>query len=260
MSELEVIDAETGELVATKPRVVVQLSNEQLQYISRTEFVPKGLRGNIPAIMACVATGRAIGIDDMTSLRSINVIDGKPSFSAELMVLLVRRNKHSITGDVTGEKAIARGRRQDNGDEMTVEWTLEMAKRANLLGKDNWKKYPESMLWARAVSQLCRMLFADVFVGSTYSSEEMSDEFPQPASEQSELVDKQTDDRKVTPEQHKKLHALIADLEKRQPNTDWEALSKDLAFSMFGKKSRADLTVTEMSDLIEALPTADVKF
>ncbi len=31
------------------------------------------------------------------------------------------------------------------------------------LSKRRHKKYPEAMLWARAVSQLCRMLFADCF-------------------------------------------------------------------------------------------------
>jgi len=65
------------------------------------------------------------------------------------------------------------GKRSDNGDEMSVTWTLEMAERAGLLNKQNWKKYPEAMLWARAASQLCRMLFADCFAGATYTPEEI---------------------------------------------------------------------------------------
>ncbi len=150
------------------------LTNEQLKFIANTEFVPKGLRGNLPAILACVATGRAIGIDDMTAIRSIHIIDGKPTFAAELMVMLVRRRGHSIVGEVGPDTATVTGRRADNGDEMRVTWTLEMAKRAGLVGKGNWKSYPEAMLWARAVSQLCRMLFADCFAGSTHTPEELA--------------------------------------------------------------------------------------
>ena len=168
----------TGTQIAAREQtttLATVLTNEQLQYISRTEFVPSGLRGNLPAILACVATGRAIGVDDMTAIRSIHVIDGKPSFSAELMVMLVRRGGHSITGDFAEGSATATGRRADNGDAMTVTWTMAMADRAGLASKQNWKKYPESMLWARAVSQLCRMLFADCFAGATYTTEELGD-------------------------------------------------------------------------------------
>lgn len=156
---------------------LAMLTNEQLRYIASTDFVPKSLRGNLPAILACVATGRALGIPDMAALRSIHIVDGKATFSAELMVSLVRKRGHSITGNMGDGQVTVTGKRGDNGDEMTSTWTLEMAQRAGLVGKDNWKKYPEAMLWARAVSQLCRMLFADVFAGQTYTEDEaeMSD-------------------------------------------------------------------------------------
>lgn len=159
------------------------LTNDQLSYLARTEFVQRELRGNMPAILACVATGRALGIDDMTALRSIYVIEGKATFSAELMVMLVRRRGHSITGEVTEGKATAIGTRADTGDSMTSTWTLAMAERAGLLNKQNWRKYPESMLWARAVSQLCRMLFADCFAGATYTTEELGEEHTDSAGE-----------------------------------------------------------------------------
>lgn len=169
----------TTDVAVREPQALTVLSNEQLKFIAGTEFVPKGLRNNLPAILACVATGRAIGIDDMTALRCINMVDGKPSFAAELMVMLVRRRGHSITGEVGAESATVTGTRADNGDTMTSTFTVEMAKRAHLETKQNWIRYPESMCWARAVSQLCRMLFADCFAGGTYTSEELGDEEPQ---------------------------------------------------------------------------------
>jgi hypothetical protein len=60
-----------------------------------------------------------------------------------------------------------RGRRRDNGDTMTAEFTHEMAVAAGLAGKQNYKKHPDDMMWARAVSKLCRRLFADCFAGGT---------------------------------------------------------------------------------------------
>lgn len=165
-----------SDLAVRDPQPVNVLSTEQLRYIANTDFVPAGLRGNLPAILACVATGRAIGVDDMTAIRSVHIIDGKPTFSAELMVQLVRRRGHSITGELTEGAATVTGTRADNGDTMKSTWTLAMADRAGLLSKQNWKKYPESMLWARAVSQLCRMLFADCFAGATYTTEELGEE------------------------------------------------------------------------------------
>jgi hypothetical protein len=162
--------------VHEEDRQMAVLTNEQLQYIASTEFVPPGIRGNLPAILACVATGRALGIADMSALRSIHIIDGKATFSAELMVQLVRRAGHSIIGEVSDGSATVTGTRADNGDTMTVTWTTDMAARAGLLKKQNWVKYPKAMLWARAASQLCRMLFADCFAGATYTPEELDGE------------------------------------------------------------------------------------
>jgi hypothetical protein len=176
-------DYERGSAVRdTQPRQLTALSTDQLQFIANTEFVPRDLRGNLPAIMACVATGRALGIADITALRSIHIIDGRPTYSAELMVMLARRAGHSIQGEVEEGRAVVRGKRLDNGDEMTVTWTLAMAERAGLLGKQNWRKYPEAMLWARAVSQLCRELFADCFAGATYVPEELEESAGEPTA------------------------------------------------------------------------------
>ena len=165
-----------SELALRDKAEIVRLDTEQIKFLAHTEFVPKGIRGNLAAIFATIATGREIGIGDMASLRHVHIIEGKPGYSAEIMVVLARRAGHSIEGEVDAERAVVRGRRADNGDTMTVEWTLDMAKTAGLADKAVWKKYPQSLLWARAVSQLCRMLFADCFAGGTYTPEEIGAE------------------------------------------------------------------------------------
>ncbi len=184
------------DLAVTTTRQTVQLSTEQLRYIANTEMVPTGKRGNLPMILACVAYGREIGIGDMVALNEVDIIEGKAAPSAELMVLLARQRGHSLTWSYNGAEACTvKGKRADNGDEGEITWTLQMADRAGLLKKQNWTKYPEAMLWARSASQLCRMLFPDIFAGSTYTSEELGVEDmpePEPAYEDGDDVEPET--------------------------------------------------------------------
>lgn len=154
---------------ASKP---IRLSPDELKFIQNSELVPKQYRGKPADIFACVLLGRQLGISDMHALRSIYVVDGKATIGAELMVTLIRQRGHSITAEYGDGQVTATGRRVDNGDEMSVTWTTAMAQRAGLLSKNNWKGYPEAMLWARAVSQLGRMLFADVLTGLVYTPDE----------------------------------------------------------------------------------------
>ena len=149
------------------------MSNEQIAYIASTEVVPKHLRGHPQKMLAVILKGRSLGFDDIQSLDAINFIDGKATLSAEAMVALVRQKGHSIVIDQRpGESATVTGKRKDSGDEWSITWTMEMAKQAGLIGKDNWKRYPDTMLTWRAISQVCRFLFPDVLRGVSYTEDE----------------------------------------------------------------------------------------
>lgn len=153
-----------------------RLTPEQIRYIANTEIIPKGMRGNPEKIMATILKGRSLGLDDISSLSAIHVIEGKAGLSAETMVHLVRKRGHSLVWEAKpGESCTVVGTRRDNGDTGAVTWTMGMAKDAGLSSKDVWKRYPDAMLWSRAVSQICRMLFADVLMGTSYSPEELEE-------------------------------------------------------------------------------------
>jgi hypothetical protein len=160
--------------LAIRPQAAAdRLTKEQVAGIANTEIVPKHLRGKQGAIIATILKGRALGLDDIHSLTAIHFIEGKAALSAETMVALVRRRGHSITWNAKpGESCTVYGTRTDTGDKGEVTWTMGMATDAGLKGKDNWKRYPDAMLFARAVSQLCRQLFADVLVGASYTPDE----------------------------------------------------------------------------------------
>jgi len=162
------------------PAAPVSAEREQLnllwklaQMTSRTEMVPKVLRGRPDAAMAVMVYGHELGLRPMTALREIFIIEGTPSCSAKLMRSLIFRAGHKlIFQKMSKTECVVHGVRADGQGEATVTWTLDDAKDASLLGKDNWKRYPRSMLAARATSELARLIFPDVTIG--YTPEELS--------------------------------------------------------------------------------------
>lgn len=148
-------------------------------HIAGTEFVPAGLRGSPAKVFAAMLTARGLGVDPMTGLREIGVIDGKPNMSAEFQRGLVLRAGHTISGTADSEKAEVTGRRADTKEEMTITYTLEDAVQAGHVElKDGkpyarsqkgkvmpWERHTEAMLYARATTLLVRRLFPDVLIG-----------------------------------------------------------------------------------------------
>lgn len=176
--------------------------------IGATEFVPKALRGRPEAILAAMLTGREIGIGPMHALRSIDVIDGKPSLSAELMASLVLRAGHYLwVVESTEKECTVAGRRRgwpDRIPDQEVTWSMEDATRAGLAGKSNWKNYPRAMLRARATSELCRMAFADVVERVGYVAEELG-------GEPTEHDDAMQAVREVAPDQAPTVQVIYSD-------------------------------------------------
>lgn len=145
--------------------------------IAGTEFVPRGLRDNIAATTAAILYGREVGLPPMTALNNTHVIEGRPSMAAEAMRAMVLAAGHEIeviesTGSICKMRAKRRGTERWTPE---VVWTIDMARAANLLGKNNWKNHPRRMLQARCSSELCELYFPDVVLGFK-SVEEMTDE------------------------------------------------------------------------------------
>ena len=152
--------------------VLVQVE-ELSRVIAGTEFVPAAFRGRPAAVGAAILAGREIGIGPMTSLTHLNVIDGRPSMSAQLMRALVQAAGHRIrVVESTSTRCVLAGQRRDEDEGTTVTYTMDDAKKAGLDRRPNWSKYPRAMLVARATAELCRLVFADVLGGITLSTEE----------------------------------------------------------------------------------------
>ena len=160
-------------LEVARPLTPAEVSWKTAQRIANTPFVPTAFRGKPESVFAAVLYGEELGLGPMQSLNSIHVIEGKPSMSPELMRGLVARAGHRIdVKESSGDKVTLWGKRADTGSEATVSWSMKDAQLAGLAGRGAWKTYPRAMLLARATSELCRMLFADVVAGLSYTPEE----------------------------------------------------------------------------------------
>jgi len=178
---------------------------EQAEVMAASSMVATQYRKKPNDVMAAGLMGQELGWGIATAMRFIHVIEGKPSVSPEGMLALVRRAGHSVAGESSTEGATVHGKRVDTGDEMTVTFTMEDARRASLHTKNVWKSYPQSMCWARALSQLCRMLFSDVLLGVAYTPEE----FDAPVNRDGDVIDAEV----VDEEAEAAAAAVLADLE-----------------------------------------------
>lgn len=148
---------------------VIKLAN----VIAPTEFVPAEYRDNPPAVAAAILSGRELGIGPMTALRHVQMVKGTPTLSAEYKRARVLAAGHEFDVlELNTQRCRVSGRRKgSNKPPLEVTYTMEDAKTAGLLapsrsGKPGaWQTRPRRMLFARAGSELCDFLFADVVNG-----------------------------------------------------------------------------------------------
>ncbi|MGW9447088.1 hypothetical protein [Bacillus mobilis] len=144
------------------------------QKLANTSFVPQSMKGNAGNITAAILAGNELGLPPMAALRSIDVIQGTPGLRAHAMRGLVQSHGHQVQlKESTPEKCVMRGRRKGDEDWQEVEWEIGRAQKLGLLGKDQWKKQPQTMLVARATGEICRLIASDVLHAMPYASEEL---------------------------------------------------------------------------------------
>jgi hypothetical protein len=148
------------------------LIQQQATQLAQSSIIPKAYQRQPANIIAAALGGRRYGWDAVASMRNGHVIEGTWSMKPEAMLALVRSAGHSVTAETSAKGAKLHGKRADNSDEMTVEFTIQDAERAGLTKNNTWQKYPQQMCFWRATAFLCRMLFGDVTAG-VYSAEEL---------------------------------------------------------------------------------------
>jgi hypothetical protein len=135
-------------------------------------FLPQSVNSAQKAV-AIILAGRELGIGPWQALQTINVIQGKPTVSPQLMLALINASGQlediAIEGDAKG--CIVSMKRK--GRQVHVEtFSFEDAVKLGLSKKDNYTKQPAIMLRWRAVAACARVVFPDVILG-LYTPDEM---------------------------------------------------------------------------------------
>jgi len=150
--------------------------------LSHAGLVPRDYQGKPANVLYAVETGTMLGIHPIAAINGINIISGKPTVSPALMTALVRRAGHKVrvkvTGTVAGGDIVATCeviRHDDPEFTYSASWDIARAKRAGLWGGKSgaWANYPEAMLKARAIGEVCREAAEDALCGIHYTPEEL---------------------------------------------------------------------------------------
>lgn len=181
MSELTMIEGDPRPARESVDLLAVARQAEAAKELGKTliesGFLPDAIKKPEQA-MAIMLTGQELNLPTMFSLKNITVIQGTPAPSEQLIGVLIRRAGHKLRLiESTNDACTVEGVRADDPEHpQRITFSLEDAKRANLLGKNSWKNYPRAMLRARAKTELGRAMFEDALAGFVYSAEELGAE------------------------------------------------------------------------------------
>ena len=151
---------------------------EVAEKLATSGLIPKSFKSPADAWYAML-TGQELGLTPIASLHNIHLINGRISLSADSMMALVMAHPQYFGSSIEekpGSCTVTLKRKNPQGfiDERTATFTMDDAKTASLLGKDNWKGFPKRMLKARAQAYACRDLFPEI-LSSLLSKEEAED-------------------------------------------------------------------------------------
>lgn len=162
--------------------VTVDKLKSEAKNLIGSGFLPAHIKTEAQ-FLAIALKGQEVGLPPMQSISQINMIQGKPTMSAEAMLALVFKNLPGcdiVYTQLDNTKCTMKARRSANSEYSLFSFTIEDAKVAQLTSKDNWKKYPRAMLKARCISEMCRSLFPDCIAGISYTPDELEDLPPSP--------------------------------------------------------------------------------
>ena len=158
-------------------KVEWEMLKEQATMAVKSGLLPRAVDTVEKAIVIALK-GREVGIPPMQAFSHIHVVDGKPGFSAELMLALIYKNcPGSVANYIESDEKRCVVEATRPGHKATrFSFTIEEARQAGLLNKNNWKGYPAAMLRARAVSAMARAIFPDAIMGCSHTPEELGAE------------------------------------------------------------------------------------
>lgn len=175
----------SSELTVISPKTLDEAS-KMASTLSAAHTLPQALQKQPADVLAIILTGAELGLAPMQAIRGLAIIKGKPVLSADAMGALVKRRRdiceYLTCPETTAQVATFETKRQGDPKPTRLSFTIQQAQLAGLTGGDNWRKYPDAMLRARALSGICRLVYPDLLLG-VYDPDELAPETFSPPPE-----------------------------------------------------------------------------
>jgi hypothetical protein len=149
------------------------------ELIARSPIAPTIYRNQPNTVLLVLWRGRERGLTVMRSIELIYPFDSSKgpqvAYAADLLYGLVERSgaaEYFMLEDSSATKATYNTQRKGQPKPVILSYTIEDAKIAGLLTKENWQKNPAAMLRARAKTNLARAVYGDVLAG-LYTKDEL---------------------------------------------------------------------------------------
>ena len=173
----------TTELATTTTPAAADLAVQMrfAESVASAGMLPQAYRGKPADILLAVGLGQAMGLTPAESLWRIDVIQGTPTASAELIAANVRKAGHKLRVEVDEQRMTVTAtiiRADDPDYPHVVTRDMAWAKRMGLEGKDNYKKQPLTMLQWRAITGVARLACPEALYGVAYTADEIKDGVP----------------------------------------------------------------------------------
>lgn len=117
---------------------------------------------------------QAEGLPPIVATQRYDVIQGRPAKKAQAMLTDFLAAGGKVEWHQHDDQACEGTFSHPHGGSIRVRWDMAKAQKAQLTGKDNWKKHPEAMLHARCVSNGVRFVYPAA-TGGLYDPTEVAD-------------------------------------------------------------------------------------
>jgi hypothetical protein len=209
--------------------------------------------------------GAEMGFGAFASMTGIHIIKGKPSIGANLMAAAVKRHpryNYRVLSQTAQSCKIEfyelwNGKMQSCG---ISEFTTDDAKAAGMLPAkpdSGWAKFPQNMLFARAISNGVKWFCPDVFDAPVYTPEELGAQVDGEGNyvevESSPVAVEVVEDspKVISDPQKKRLFAIAK--KNAWPKDD----VKEMILNIAGVDSSAKIPVDKYDDVVAALEGVD---
>ena len=131
--------------------------------------------------LALMLVAQAEGQHPATITQEYDIIQGKATRKTHSVMARFQASGGTVEWHELTDLSADATFRHKAGGSLRMKWTFEQAKKAGLVGKDNWKNYPRAMLRARCIAEGVRAVYPAA-LGGMLVAEEAMDMADQPAS------------------------------------------------------------------------------